>query len=82
LTADLLAPLSSDPGEIDASVREALDRLPLQQSQMLTFIHIYGFSHAEVAAIFGTTVGAVKTAAWRAREAFTNVYVEGDVADE
>jgi DNA-directed RNA polymerase specialized sigma24 family protein len=49
---------------------------------MLTFIHIYGFSPAEVAAISGTTVGAVKTAAWRAKKAFTNVYMEGDAADE
>lgn len=71
----LLSVDRSDP-EKDAAVREALGRMPQAQARLLTLIHIQGFTYAEVAAMAGSTTGAVKTAGWRARQVFRSIYEE------
>lgn len=43
----------------------------------MALVYVYGFTHDEIAAMDGTTPGAVKTAAWRARESFRRRYSEG-----
>lgn len=55
---------------------DLLAQLPSPQRQVLELVYVYGFSHAEVAAMTGTTEGAVRTAAWRARAAFRQLYAE------
>jgi DNA-directed RNA polymerase specialized sigma24 family protein len=45
---------------------------------VLELIYLFGYSHAEAAAILGTSEGAVKTAVWRARSAFRHVYLAED----
>ena len=62
-------------------VETVLARLPPRQRRLLELVYVHGFSHAEVAAMSGTTAAAVKTAVWRAREAFRAVYEE-EVDDE
>jgi RNA polymerase sigma-70 factor (ECF subfamily) len=59
-------------------VTRVLVSLPTAQRQVLELIYIYGYSHAEAAAILGTSEGAVKTAVWRARSAFRRVYLAED----
>jgi len=60
-------------GEED--VTRVLASLPKAQRQVLELIYIYGYSHAEAAAILGTSEGAVKTAVWRARSGFRRAYL-------
>ena len=67
-------PSSSDTG---AEVAETLSRLPRQQARLLELVYVFGFTHDEIAAMDGSTPGAVKTAAWRARESFRRLYSEG-----
>jgi RNA polymerase sigma factor (sigma-70 family) len=64
-------------------VTRVLASLPRAQHQVLELIYIYGYSHAEAAAILGTSEGAVKTAVWRARSAFRRAYLAeaGPVSD-
>jgi DNA-directed RNA polymerase specialized sigma24 family protein len=66
-----------EPGAGD-DVTKVLASLPKAQRQILELIYIYGYSHAEAAAILGTSEGAVKTAVWRARSAFRRVYLAED----
>lgn len=68
-------------GEDD--VTRVLASLPKAQHQVLELIYVYGYSHAEAAAILGTSEGAVKTAVWRARSAFRRAYLAeaGPVSD-
>ena len=58
------------------SVQETLASLPANQRRLLELIYVDGYTHAEVAAMTGTTAGAVKTAVWRARQAFQQLYRE------
>ena len=71
-----------EPGRGD-DVTRVLASLPKAQRQVLELIYVYGYSHAEAAAILGTSEGAVKTAVWRARSAFRRVYLteDGPVSD-
>lgn len=64
-------------------VTRVLASLPKAQHQVLELIYVYGYSHAEAAAILGTSEGAVKTAVWRARSAFRRAYLAeaGPVSD-
>jgi RNA polymerase sigma-70 factor (ECF subfamily) len=55
--------------EDDAAVRTALDSLPEGQRRLLVLVHVYGYSCPEVAAMSGTTPGAVRMALSRARTA-------------
>jgi RNA polymerase sigma-70 factor (ECF subfamily) len=55
--------------EDDAAVRTALERLPESQRRLLVLVHVYGYSCPEVAAMSGTTPGAVRMALSRARTA-------------
>jgi RNA polymerase sigma factor (sigma-70 family) len=67
-----------DPGgaDDDASlVHDALAALPHEQRRLLELVYVFGYSHAEVAAIVGSTEGAVKTGIWRARGAFRERYL-------
>jgi RNA polymerase sigma-70 factor (ECF subfamily) len=61
-----------------AAVTELLAGLPTPQRRLLELVYVYGFSHAEVAAMDGTTEGAVKTAVWRAREALRHAHGGGE----
>jgi RNA polymerase sigma-70 factor (ECF subfamily) len=64
------------PLEETLHVRETLGRLPAPQRSLLERIYVDGFSHAEIAAMRGTTPAAIKTAAWRVRQAFQDLYAE------
>nr|WP_281200076.1 sigma-70 family RNA polymerase sigma factor [Nonomuraea candida] len=55
-------------------VRDALERLPEQQRRLLKLVYFEGFSLVEVAAMTGRTHSSMKTALWRARNAFADVY--------
>jgi RNA polymerase sigma factor (sigma-70 family) len=71
----------ADPAS-NAAVRDALRRIPETQARLLTLIHVDGFTHAEVAAMAGSTPAAIKTAVWRAREVFKHAYQEEDDEQE
>lgn len=58
-----------EPLDDDVAVRVGLDRLPEQDRRLLLLVHVYGFSCPEVAAMSGTTSGAIRTALYRARAA-------------
>jgi DNA-directed RNA polymerase specialized sigma24 family protein len=62
-------------------VRETLARLPANQGRLLELIYVDGYTHTEVAAMTGTSAGAVKTAVWRARQAFQQLYREEEVSE-
>jgi RNA polymerase sigma factor (sigma-70 family) len=64
----------SEPHEAGA-VKGVLADMPVVQRQLLELVYVYGYSHAEVAAITGSSEGAVKTGVWRAREAFRRRYL-------
>jgi RNA polymerase sigma factor (sigma-70 family) len=55
-------------------VASLLAELPEAQRRLLELVYVFGYSHAEVAAMNGTSEGAVKTAVWRARQAFRRGY--------
>ncbi|MEV4564182.1 RNA polymerase sigma factor [Nonomuraea sp. NPDC049419] len=57
-------------------VRDALERLPEQQRRLLTLVYFEGFSMVEVAAMTGRSHSSIKTAVWRARAAFADLYGE------
>ncbi|WP_084195450.1 sigma-70 family RNA polymerase sigma factor [Streptosporangium amethystogenes] len=57
-------------------VRDALERLPEQQRRLLTLVYFEGFSMVEVAAMTGRSHNSIKTAVWRARAAFADLYGE------
>ena len=75
-----LAPLpetlvdSTDPYE-ESVVNDVLARMPDSQRRVLELVYVHGYSHAEVGLMLGTSEGAVKTAVWRAREAFKSDYL-------
>ena len=72
LDADL--PSLTGDAELTVDVQRALAALPPQQERLLRLVYFDGFDHAEVAAMTGTTAGAVKTAIYRARNAFAEQY--------
>ena len=76
LMEELLPSSAEENAATRVDVIEALRRLPPQQAQLLRLVHMYGFTHAEVAAMSGTSTEAIKTAAWRARRAFRATYGE------
>ena len=45
----------------------ALDRLPMDQREVLILNAYAGYRYEEIAEMVGETVGAVRTRAWRAR---------------
>lgn len=65
--------LTGDP-DVAIDVERTLAALPPQQERLLRLVYLDGFDHAEVAAMTGTTAGAVKTAVYRARRAFIDQY--------
>jgi hypothetical protein len=73
LPEDLVA--EADP-EQAIDLETALARLSPSHRRLLELVYFDGYSHAEVAAMTGTTPGAVKTAVWRARRSFESVYRE------
>jgi RNA polymerase sigma-70 factor (ECF subfamily) len=62
--------------EPDAATRDLLRRLPRSQQALLELVYVAGFSHAEVAAMTGSTAGAIKTAVYRARQALHDLHEE------
>ncbi|MDQ1689366.1 MAG: hypothetical protein QOK42_2341 [Frankiaceae bacterium] len=66
LDESVLAPVEDDHEPILA--REQLARLPERDRTLLLLIHGHGYSHAEVAAMSGSTPAAVRTAIYRARQ--------------
>jgi len=65
-------PGAVDVEELDA-LRHALDQLRPQDRALLSLVQ-EGRSHAEIAAVFGTSVAAVKARLHRAREQLRNHY--------
>ena len=69
-------PVSTDPGpdvamiqkETDTIVRKAIEKLPANQRTALN-LKLEGLSYAEIAEVTGTTVSAVETRLFRARQA-------------
>lgn len=57
----------------DVAVRVVLARLAESDQRLLVLVHVYGFSCPEVAAMSGSTPGAVRTALYRARQAAREV---------
>ncbi|GAA0927491.1 RNA polymerase sigma factor [Nonomuraea longicatena] len=55
-------------------VRDVLDRLPAQHRRLLELVYLEGFSMVEVAAMTGKKHNTIKTAVWRARAAFAEMY--------
>lgn len=74
LTETLADPRSAV--EARATVSETLALLPDLQRRLLELVYVDGYTHAEVAAMTGTTAGAIKTAVWRARQTFQQLYRE------
>lgn len=62
-----------EPSDDDIAVREALDRLPDADRTLLVLVHVHGYSCPEVAAMSGSTPGAVRMALSRARAAAREV---------
>ncbi len=56
------------------AVRDVLGRLPDPQRRLLTLVYFDGFSLVEVAAMTGRSTSSIKTAVWRARAAFAEMY--------
>jgi RNA polymerase sigma-70 factor, ECF subfamily len=69
-------PALGSPSTMSMNVQETLARIPTNQRRLLELIYVDGYTHAEVAVMTGTTAGAVKTAVWRARHAFQQLYQE------
>jgi RNA polymerase sigma-70 factor (ECF subfamily) len=53
----------------DVAVRVGLERMSEGDRRLLVLVHVYGYSCAEVAAMSGSTHGAIRTALYRARAA-------------
>ena len=68
----LIDPRTEQEAALD--VHEVLAELPASQRQLLELVYVHGYSHAETAAILGTSEGAVKTGVWRARSSFKRLY--------
>lgn len=79
LPETLIAP--GPPPETALALSETLAGLPENDRRLLELVYMDGYSHAEIAAMTGTTSGAVKTAVWRARQAFRDLYREEADAD-
>ncbi|MEU6997052.1 RNA polymerase sigma factor [Nonomuraea sp. NPDC046570] len=61
--------------DVDAiAVRETLERLPAQHRKLLRLVYFEGFSLVEVSAMTGRSPASIKTAVWRARAAFADLY--------
>lgn len=75
LSDDLLDQVESEDVASE-EVSAALSSLSVKQRRLLELIYLEGYSHAEVAAMAGTSAGAIKTAVWRARRAFLERYCE------
>jgi len=79
------APLSPDDAvtrnDQRARVRQALDRLPIRDRQMLLLRH-EGYSYREIAAALGIAETSVGTMLVRATEAFRSRFVEANRASE
>jgi RNA polymerase sigma-70 factor (ECF subfamily) len=65
---------ASEPPGQGERVGDVLAALPEAQRRVLQLVYVHGYSHAEAAAILGSSEGAVKTAVWRARAAFRELY--------
>lgn len=57
-----------EPFEPGVDVRVALSELPEQSARLIDLLYVQGFSTIEVAAMLGTTPGAVRTTAYRVRQ--------------
>src|SRR4051794_23854181 len=57
-------------------VRDVLQRLPVPVRRLLQLAYLDGFTHAEIGAMTGQTPAAVRSAVWRARDAFRAVASE------
>jgi DNA-directed RNA polymerase specialized sigma24 family protein len=59
----LLQPVGApvDPPEVEPELERALQHLPERQRVSAVLVHGYGWSHADVAALFGTTPSTVAT---------------------
>ncbi|MCU1674515.1 MAG: hypothetical protein JWN77_2628 [Frankiales bacterium] len=62
-----------EPDDTGVAVRDALERLPEAERRLLVLVHVYGYSCPEVAAMSGSTPGAVRMALSRARAAARDV---------
>jgi RNA polymerase sigma-70 factor (ECF subfamily) len=67
-------PALTGDADVAIDVERTLAALPPQQERLLRLVYLDGFDHAEVAAMTGSTAGAVKTAVYRARRAFIDQY--------
>lgn len=67
-----------EPG---VELRDAVARLPEQSARLLDLLYEQGFTAIEVAAMSGTSPGAVRTAAYRARGELERLLRSDDASD-
>jgi RNA polymerase sigma-70 factor (ECF subfamily) len=72
---ETLLPAQAFP-DSSVEVRDLLDRLPAATRRLLALAYLDGFTHAEIGAMTGQTPAAVRSAVWRARDAFRVVAAE------
>jgi RNA polymerase sigma-70 factor (ECF subfamily) len=65
----------NDPSQLEELVVMALDRIPLQQREILILNAYSGYSFEEIAQMTDENVGAIRTRAWRARRQLKRVIV-------
>lgn len=70
------APISSQP-RFD-SVREAMDTLPAEQSELLTLYYIENLSVSDIAEIVNIPYGTVKSRLYHARKRLRAILTEGE----
>ncbi|HEU4354796.1 MAG TPA: RNA polymerase sigma factor [Actinomycetota bacterium] len=76
LLEELVPSVQPEGSTFPREIIDILVDLPQPQGRLLALAYGYGFTHAEIAEMLGTSTGAVKTALWRARESFRTAYEE------
>ena len=66
----------------ESAVADVLARMPDSQRHVLQLVYVHGYSHAEVGLMLGASEGTVKTAVWRAREAFKRDYLSRTASEQ
>jgi RNA polymerase sigma-70 factor (ECF subfamily) len=75
---DVLPDRELDPMTAELmTLRDAIDRLPTEQRQVVELKYLVGCTNDEVAAAMGTTPGAINAKQWRALKALVDLIGDG-----
>jgi RNA polymerase sigma-70 factor, ECF subfamily len=66
--------------ELRLVLRDALDRLPPQQRQAFTFVHVLGYSREEAAAVLGVPASTLRSRVARAQERLADALTDTPLA--